>query len=78
MFFFTLGEVKKSEWWYHHIWVVVVSYEYFLDNLKVRIVVTPYLSGHITMIEWSQFHIRVVSVLKSGLNIINDFLQCSS
>jgi len=30
--------------------------------LKVRIVTTPYLSGHNTLVEWSWYHDLLVSV----------------
>jgi len=50
---------------------------HYLEMLKVRIVVTPYLSGHNTIIEWLQYHIRVISVL--NLDSINcHILWCNS
>ena len=36
-------------------------------STRVTSVVSPYLSGLSTIIEWSQYHIKVVSVLKRGL-----------
>jgi len=63
-----LGEIRGDngantifEWSKYHI--------HYLEILKVRMVVTPYLSGHNIIIKWSQYHIRVVSVL--NLNNIN-------
>jgi len=34
--------------------------------LKVRTMVTPYLSGHNTIVEWSQYHIGLISVITSS------------